>query len=64
MKFKRALGDNKISSVSSKDLTIRSSKYPKILWPWDTGITDRGITGLMSDIKVLTNKEKLGLKKC
>lgn len=58
---RRFLKEERMStSVGYKSGMKNPSLYPKNLNPWDTGITDRGWTGLSSDIRVLTYKEKFG----
>lgn len=62
MEFKKILNELVMSRATSKDPkhVKDPNKYPKELIAWDTGITDRGVTGLTSDIYVLTGKEKVG----
>lgn len=62
MKFNKILKEVRMSSVSSEEAkSIKPfGSYPKNLNPWDSGITDRGWTGLSSDIRVLTYKERFG----
>lgn len=48
------------SSTGYKNAMKDPNSYPKNLDPWDAGITDRGWTGMTSDIRALTYKEKFG----
>ena len=64
MKFNEAYEYSSImsSAHSSEPATIKDpNKYPKDnMYAWDTGTTDRGVTGFTSDLKVLTQKETVG----
>ena len=71
MKFEEILSElhrnksepiSKIKASEKNTTTKDPDSYPDTLWPWDTGIADRGPTGAASDVNVLTHKEKLGRK--
>jgi len=66
MTFNEALKLKKMEPTSSANTsqptTVRDpKKYPKVLWPYDTGVADRGTDGFTSDINVLTQKELVGM---
>ena len=69
MKFNNALKNN-LKKKTKPDTSISSREpktaydpkdYPNPLIMWDTGATDRGLTGFPSDWNVLTQRELMGV---